>query len=153
MRWPPIVPVMASTSSSWWRLHCPLLGPSGLLPIHRRSNKSRVQQYVPGTGEKHTHDYRLSYPLFSARTLTDAYRTVAEIAYLIDTLKLEGVELLTHIGGSNLDSPDLDPVWQALDARHALVFLHPNAVLGVERLTRYYLLNLLGNPVETAQAL
>src|SRR5262249_31119958 len=30
---------------------------------------------------------------------------------------------------------------------------HPNYVLGAERLSRYYLMNLLGNPVETAVAL
>ena len=71
----------------------------------------------------------------------------------MDTLKLAGVEILTQIAGKNLDSPDLDPIWQALDARNAVVLIHPNHVLGIERLTRYYLLNLLGNPVETAVAL
>ncbi|GAC1631902.1 MAG: amidohydrolase family protein [Ktedonobacteraceae bacterium] len=97
--------------------------------------------------------YPTSFRGIGAAPVQDAESAVAEIAYLMDTLKLEGIELLTHIGGSNLDSPKLDQVWQALDARQALVFLHPNSVLGVERLSRYYLLNLLGNPVETALAL
>ena len=97
--------------------------------------------------------YPTSFRGLGVAPVQDADSAVVEIAYLMDTLKLDGVELLTHIGGKNLDSPDLDPVWQALDAREALVFLHPNTVLGEERLTRYYLLNLLGNPVETAQAL
>jgi aminocarboxymuconate-semialdehyde decarboxylase len=97
--------------------------------------------------------YPTSFRGIGVAPVQDAERAVAEIAYLMDTLKLEGIELLTHILGNNLDSPELDPVWQALDARQALVFLHPNYVLGVERLARYYLLNLLGNPVETAQAL
>jgi aminocarboxymuconate-semialdehyde decarboxylase len=97
--------------------------------------------------------YPTSFRGLGVAPVQDADSAVAEIVYLMDTLKLEGVELLTHIVGKNLDSPELDPVWQALDARQALVFLHPNYVLGVERLTRYYLLNLLGNPVETAQAL
>src|SRR5438105_14346096 len=43
MRWPPIVPVMASTSSCWWRPPCPLPVQLELLPIHRRSNKSWVK--------------------------------------------------------------------------------------------------------------
>jgi len=85
--------------------------------------------------------------------LQDADSAVTEIAYLMDTLRLAGVEILTHIAGKNLDSPDLDPVWQALDARRALVLIHPLDVLGAERLTQYYLRNLLGNPVETAVAL
>jgi aminocarboxymuconate-semialdehyde decarboxylase len=83
----------------------------------------------------------------------DAEIAVSEIAYLMDTLRLSGVEILTYMAGKNLDHPDLDPVWQALDERHALVLIHPNDVLGPERLTKYYLRNLLGNPVETALAL
>jgi aminocarboxymuconate-semialdehyde decarboxylase len=99
------------------------------------------------------HQYPTSFRGLGVAPVQDVDSAVAEIAYLMDTLKLEGVELLTHIVGKNLDSPDLEPVWQALDARQAHVFLHPNYVLGVERLTKYYLLNLLGNPVETALAL
>src|SRR5260370_39878428 len=82
--------------------------------------------------------------------LQDADSAVTEIAYLMDTLRLAGVEILTQIAGKNLDSSDLDPVWQELDARRALVLIHPLDVLGAERLTQYYLRNLLGNPVQTA---
>ncbi len=97
--------------------------------------------------------YPTSFRGLGMAPLQDAKSAVTEIAYLMDTLKLVGMEILTQIAGKNLDAPDLDPVWQALDERQALVFIHPNYVLGVERLTKYYLLNLLGNPVETALAL
>jgi aminocarboxymuconate-semialdehyde decarboxylase len=63
------------------------------------------------------------------------------------------MEMMTTFAGKNLDDPDLDPIWQALDERSALVLLHPYHVLGAERLTRYYLWNALGNPIETALAL
>lgn len=97
--------------------------------------------------------YPNSFRGLGVAPVQDAESAVTEIEYLMDTLQLEGIEILTHIMGKNLDAPDLDPVWQALNARAAIVFLHPNYVLGMERLTKYYLLNLLGNPVETAQAL
>jgi aminocarboxymuconate-semialdehyde decarboxylase len=77
---------------------------------------------------------------------------VPEIIYLMDKLELLGVEVNTHIAGKNLDDPDLEPIWQTLDDLHAVVFIHPNDVLGAERMSRYYLTNLLGNPVETALA-
>ncbi|MBV9281207.1 MAG: amidohydrolase family protein [Chloroflexi bacterium] len=83
----------------------------------------------------------------------DAEHGVPEIAYLMDTLGLAGVEILTQMAGRNLDDPSFEPIWQALDERNALVLLHPNDVLGGDRLARYYLRNLLGNPVETAIAL
>ena len=83
----------------------------------------------------------------------DAELAVHELVYAMDTLGLVGVEIVTQIAGKNLDDPALDEIWQALDARDAIVLLHPYQVLGPERLTRYYLWNILGNPVETALAL
>jgi aminocarboxymuconate-semialdehyde decarboxylase len=97
--------------------------------------------------------YPASFRGLGMAPVQDAESAVREIAHLMDSLKLAGVEILTHFAGKNLDSPDLDPVWQALDARHAVVFIHPLDVLGAERLTQYYLRNLLGNPAETAVAL
>jgi aminocarboxymuconate-semialdehyde decarboxylase len=85
--------------------------------------------------------------------LQDTEIAAREVVYLMDTLGLIGIEILTHISGKNLDHPDLDQVWQALDERHAIVLIHPHDVLGADRLRQYYLWNLLGNPVETAQAL
>lgn len=78
---------------------------------------------------------------------------VKEIAYALDVLALTGVEIMTQISGKNLDHPSLDEIWQALDVRNAVVLLHPYQVLGAERLSSYYLWNLLGNPVETTLAL
>ncbi len=97
--------------------------------------------------------YPASFRGLGVAPVQDAESAVTEIAYLMDTLKLAGVEILTQIAGKNLDAPELEPIWQALDVRSALVFLHPLDVLGAERLTRYYLRNLLGNPAETAVAL
>jgi aminocarboxymuconate-semialdehyde decarboxylase len=99
------------------------------------------------------HQYPASFRGLGMAPLQDAESAMQEIAYLMDTLGLAGVEILTQVAGKNLDSPDLAPIWQELDDRHALVFIHPLDVLGAERLTHYYLRNLLGNPVETAVAL
>jgi aminocarboxymuconate-semialdehyde decarboxylase len=85
--------------------------------------------------------------------LQDAGIAAREVAYAMDKLGLIGIEILTHVMGKNLDDPDFEPIWQMLDERSAVVLIHPDRVLGAERLTRYYLWNLLGNPVETALAL
>lgn len=85
--------------------------------------------------------------------LQDADVAASEVAYLMDTLGLIGIEILTHIAGENLDQPALDPLWQALDERAAVVLIHPDNALATARFNRYYLWNLLGNPVETALAI
>lgn len=56
-------------------------------------------------------------------------------------------------GGGSLamDSPELAPVWDAIDRRGLPVLLHPGESPD-ERLGRHYLANLLGNPVETGLA-
>jgi aminocarboxymuconate-semialdehyde decarboxylase len=56
-------------------------------------------------------------------------------------------------GGSSvsLAAPELDPLWAALDAQGALLFLHPGHSHD-QRLDEFYLANLLGNPVETGVA-
>jgi aminocarboxymuconate-semialdehyde decarboxylase len=46
---------------------------------------------------------------------------------------------------------DYQPLWEALDDRASFVFVHPGACRD-ERLSMFYLENLVGNPYETAVA-
>lgn len=62
-----------------------------------------------------------------------------------------GFAIASHAPGVSLAGPDLRPLWEVLDARHAVVFVHP-ARPEDPRLERWYLSNLLGNPYETALA-
>ena len=55
-------------------------------------------------------------------------------------------------GDLALSDPAYDPLWRALDAAAAFVFLHPGDCAD-GRLTRFYLSNLVGNPYETAVAI
>ncbi|WP_371775723.1 amidohydrolase family protein [Streptomyces sp. NBC_01438] len=48
-----------------------------------------------------------------------------EIAFCLDECRFPGVNLGCSAGGLPLDSPEFDAVWEALDARSAIVFLHP----------------------------
>ncbi len=66
---------------------------------------------------------------------------------------LSGVEIATNIAGRNLDEPEFLPFFQRAAELGAFVFVHPNAVLGQDRLRRYYLGNLIGNPTDTAVAI
>jgi aminocarboxymuconate-semialdehyde decarboxylase len=63
-----------------------------------------------------------------------------------------GVYLATAIAGRDLSDPMFFPVYEAIEAAGLAVFLHPNTVIGPERLAAHYLQNLLGNPFETAIA-
>ncbi|WP_329089391.1 amidohydrolase [Actinomadura citrea] len=69
------------------------------------------------------------------------------------SLGLKGVEISSHAPGRELSDPELEPLWARAAASGAVVFLHPFGCTLDERLDRYYLSNIVGQPAENAVAL
>src|SRR5207249_402721 len=83
----------------------------------------------------------------------DVGLAVAELERAMEIKGLRGVEISTHVRGRNLDDASLRPFFRAAADLGAFVLVHPLAVLAPERLSSYYLTNLIGNPTETAIAI
>jgi aminocarboxymuconate-semialdehyde decarboxylase len=47
-----------------------------------------------------------------------------------------------------LDYSGFTPFWEAAQTLDALIFVHPNQVVGAERMKDYNLANLIGNPTD-----
>ena len=62
---------------------------------------------------------------FAVVPMREVRQAVAEIGYALDELKLAGVCLFASYGERFLGDPAFDPVLEALDARAAVVFVHP----------------------------
>ena len=58
----------------------------------------------------------------------------------------------TAINGKNLDEKAFFPIYAKCEELGWPIFTHPVAPLGGERMSKYYLSNLLGNPVEIGMA-
>ena len=84
--------------------------------------------------------------------MQDTGRALAELERLADLPAVVGVELGTNVDGRNLDDPDLEPVWEALDRAGLAVVLHPDNVVGAPRMKDHYLHNFVGNPTDTTLA-
>lgn len=65
---------------------------------------------------------------------------------------LRGVYMATSINGTNLDEPQFDPVYAKCEELGWPIFLHPLNTVGAERMRKYHLRNLLGNPYDTGIA-
>src|SRR3546814_240361 len=81
-------------------------------------------------------------------------KAAAMLRRLMTDHGLLGVEISTKVGRDRmLDDPSLDPFWAAADELGAFILIHPS-MGGGERpeFARYYLNNLVHNPLETTFA-
>jgi aminocarboxymuconate-semialdehyde decarboxylase len=95
------------------------------------------------------------FQVFGTLPLQNISASLEELARIETRRQVRGVQLGTNIAGENLDSPDLEPLWSALEAADLPVWMHGDqrALAGADRLNRYYLQNFIGQPLESTIAM
>lgn len=81
----------------------------------------KLNEYIARLGS----DYPDRFGGFAAIPLPEPEAAVAEAVYALDTLKLEGIGLMSHSGGSYLGASEFDEMLSEINARGATVFIHP----------------------------
>jgi len=76
-------------------------------------------------GARLVRDYKTRFGLFAALPLPDVDASLKEIAYAFDTLKADGAGLLTSYGNHWLGEKMFEPVFDELNRRNAVIFVHP----------------------------
>lgn len=66
---------------------------------------------------------------------------------------LVGIQIGTHINGTNLGEPRLFSIFQACEELGMAVFVHPWDMMGADRFDKYWMPWLVGMPVETTTAI
>lgn len=70
------------------------------------------------------------FGFFATLPLPDAEGALDELGFALDRLAADGVCLLANYGGVYLGEAAYEPLWRELDARGAVVFVHPAPLPG-----------------------
>lgn len=76
-----------------------------------------------------------------------------QLRHAMGELGLKGVEISTSVAGHELSDPALLPFWAEAETLGALVFIHPMGTTLGARTASHYLVNTIGQPLETTIAL
>ena len=72
-----------------------------------------------------SHDHPKRFGVFAALPLPYPDESLAEIAYVFDSLRVAGVGIMTNTGNKWLGDPLFMPILEELNRRKAVVFVHP----------------------------
>ena len=93
------------------------------------AERQRVRRLVRGFNEfsrKMAVEHPRRFGTFATLCLPDVDGSLTELAYAYDQLRVEGVVLLTNYSDRYLGDPSFIPLFDELNRRKAVVFVHPN---------------------------
>lgn len=93
------------------------------------------------------------FSVFAQLPMQDVERSLAELERVAEDPQVRGVQIGSHVNGTNLDDPMFEPLWHDLERRDLPVLVHPYAPAGRARLGAHYLINLIGNPLDSTIAI
>jgi len=88
-----------------------------------RSLSREVNEFAARIRDEHP----ARFGFFASLPMPDIEGSVWEAAHSLDTLGADGIAVETNHGGIYLGDARYEPLWQELDARGAVVFVHPTS--------------------------
>ncbi len=85
--------------------------------------------------------------------LQDPALAIRELERCVKELKFPGVQIGSHVNGSNLDDERIFEIFEAAQELGAAIFVHPWEMMAKDRMNKYWLSWLVGMPAETSLAI
>lgn len=92
------------------------------------------------------------FSAFATLPLNDPKASVTELRRALDQLGLPGAMLFSNVNGVALSDERYWPLYEAANDLDAVFHIHPTAPVGVEAMTSYWLMPLVGFPFDTTLA-
>jgi aminocarboxymuconate-semialdehyde decarboxylase len=99
------------------------------------------------------HDHPDHFVGLATVPLQDVSSAVAELEYCVRELDFRGAEINTNVFGLDLDDPRYRPFFAKAEELDVMVLVHPNGFTHGQRFQKYYMSNVIGNPLDTTIAL
>ena len=90
-----------------------------------KADAARIARELNDYAKKLMADHPHRFGIFAMLPLPHVDESLKEIAYAFDTLKVDGVGVMTSYGDKWLGYPEFAPVWEELNRRKATVYTHP----------------------------
>ena len=84
--------------------------------------------------------------------LCDPAASVAELTRAMTTLGMPGAMVFSNVNGVALADPRFEPLWAEANRLNAIIHIHPTDPVGVEAMTDYWLMPLVGFLMDTTLA-
>jgi len=85
--------------------------------------------------------------------LQDIELSLKELDRCKNELKLDGIQIGSHINEMNLDDEKLFPIFEHMEKIGMALFVHPWDMMGMDKMPKYWLPWLVGMPAETSLAI
>jgi aminocarboxymuconate-semialdehyde decarboxylase len=92
------------------------------------------------------------FAAFATLPLNDPGASVAELERAFRELGFKAASLFSNVNGAALSDRRFWPLYEKADALGAVFFIHPSFPAGVEAMTEYWLMPLVGFPFDTTLA-
>jgi 6-methylsalicylate decarboxylase len=102
------------------------LSPPGARMLDKEGNRNLARtcnEFAIQVGRDHPGRFGLFAPV----PMPDVEGTLKEIEYALDTLKADGIQFMTSYGNKWIGDPEYNEVFEELNRRKALVYVHPLA--------------------------
>jgi len=120
--------------------------------VETGANAARLASLVNDTFARVVSDKKGRFAAYATLPLNDPEGSVRELERACTQLGMRGALLFSNVNGAALADARYWPLYEAADALEAVLHIHPTAPVGVEPMTEFWLMPLVGFLMDTTLA-